>query len=144
MKNEYLCRTATFTTKNIEKLFEEAGEELVGRPECDIVDVLTIAAASRFMRDAISVELSTGGENTAVSMRGEDFAVKTDLALARIGRASMYSHTERVDGEEDATLTRVFAVLGACVCLGGMVEEKLYGSDHVEEHEAIKKEESNE
>lgn len=142
MKNEYLCRTATFTAKNLDKLFEEMGEELVGRPDCDLMDVLTIATASRLMVEALTNELSAGSKDAPVTLRGEDFAVKAIAAVSRIGRVSMLAHTAR-EGE-DASVSRVFEVIGACAYLTSMVTDKLYDSDHVEEHEATKKEEPNE
>lgn len=138
MKNEYLCRTATFTAKNLDKLFEEIGEELVGRPDCDLRDVLTIATASRLMVEGLTIELSAGSKDTPVTLRGEDFAVKAIAAVSRVGRVSMLAHTDRED--EDASVSRVFEIVGACAYLTSLAADKLYDSDHIEEHKAVKNE----
>lgn len=140
MKTEYLNRTATFTAKNLHKLFEEAGEEVVLRPDADLVDILTLAAASKLMLEAVTQEAFGGDRSAVVTLRGEDYAVKAKAALDRVAACAMATQTDRK--EEGESLARVFHVIGACAYLSALVEDKLFGSDHVEEHEAVSKEET--
>lgn len=137
MKNEYLSRTVTSTAKNIDKLFEEAGTELVARSDVDLVDTITLATASRLMHEAVGHEVFGGTTQESVTLRGEDFSVKATIALDRIASCAMSAHTDRNEGD---SVARVFNVVGACAYLKAMVEDKLFGSDHVEEHEAVENE----
>lgn len=138
MKNEYLSRTATFTAKNIDKLFEEAGTELVARSDVDLVDTITLATASRLMHEAVSHEVFGETTQRSATLRGEDFSVRATIALDRIASIAMASHTDRDDDVD--SVARVFNVVGACTYLKAMVEDKLFGSDHVEEHKSVNSE----
>ena len=144
MRNEYLSRTATFTAENIDKLFYEVGEEVVSRPDADITDTLALAAASRLMAEAVAHEVFGETTQKSVTLRGEDFAVRVKVATDRVGALAMKAHVDRKEDGEG--LDRVMRVIGACSFLAALVEEKLFGSDHVEEHKSVnnEKEETNE
>ena len=130
MKNEYLNRTATFTATNLDNLITEVGDETVGRPDCDVVDVFVLATASRILAEALAADVCSNNDE-AITLRGEDFAAKAGAALRRLKNAAMHSHTHMKEGGD--SMGRVFNVLGASVYMLLGVEDKLYDSDHVKE-----------
>ena len=104
----------------------------------NIVDIIVLAAASKLMLEAVTQEAFGGDKSEVVTLRGEDYAVKAKAALDRVAACAM--ETQTVRKEESESLARVFHVIGACAYLSALVEDKLFGSDHVEEHEAEGKE----
>ena len=141
MKNEYLTRTATIVPENVEKLVAEVGSDLVARDDVDLRDTLGIGIVGVTVKGALVEEIF--GESTeAVTISGAEFAAKAAAAARHLFGNAMEANDALPP--EGRNINHVFNLMGTVSVLLLGVEDKLFDSDHVEEHEAVKKEETNE
>lgn len=141
MKNEYLTRTATIVPENVEKLVTEVGGDLVERDEVGLHDTLAIGIAGLTVKGALGREIF--GESTeAVTISGAEFAAKAATAARNLFGSAM--EADDALPPEGRDINNVFRLMGTISVLLLGVADKLFDSDHVEEHEAVKKEETNE
>ena len=141
MKKEYMNRTATIGPKNVEKLVAEVGSDLVARDEVDLHDTLSIGIVGLAVKGALVREIF--GESTeAVTISGAEFAAKAATAACHLFSSAMEANDALPPEGRD--INHVFRLMGIVSVLLLGVGAKLFDSDHVEEHEAVKKEETNE
>ena len=144
MKKEYMNRTATIGPKNIHNLLKEVGESLVARDDVDLLETIGIGLTSNLVNARLTKELF-GDSEEAITLRGEDFAAK-EMAIFRAiwGCVDDVVEDLKDDGVSSNVIGNTFRMMGTAAALLLGVEDKLFDSDHVEEHEAVKKEETNE
>ena len=137
MKNEYLNRAATFTAKNIHNLLKEVGESLVTRDDVDIVETIGIGLSSNLINVCMVDDLFAGNTDEAITLRGEDFAAK-EMAILRSVWAQVDAVTTDLENDGDAdVIGNTFRMMGTIATLLLGLEDKLFDSDHVEEHKAV-------
>lgn len=144
MKNEYLNRTATIGPKNIHRLLTEVGEAIVDRDDVDLLETIGIGLTTNLVDAHLTNELF-GDSEEAITLRGEDFAAK-EMAIFRAIWSCVDAVAEKHKDDETSSnvIGNTFRMMGTAAALLLGVEDKLFDSDHVEEHEAVKKEETNE
>lgn len=141
MKNEYLTRTATIVPENVEKLVVEVGGDLVTRDEVGLRDTLAIGIVGVTVKGALVREIF--GETTeAVTISGAEFAAKAATAARNLFGSALEASETRP--KEVRSINDVFRLMGTVSVLLLGIEDKLFDSDHVEEHKAVKKEETDE
>lgn len=134
MKTEYLNRTVTINRDSLEQAVNDLGLELVHALNAGITDTILGALATKLTRRKI-VRILFGDRDEAVTIRGEDFAAKEMEVLRELYDGGVLS-AEAQDAGHDP----VYNLCGRTVELLLHLEDKLFGSDHVEEHEAEGKE----
>lgn len=139
MKTEYLNRAVTISRDSLHELGLSMAKEKIGAADSleGVAESIRFAAAMAIGEDALSAELFT--DDNATTIRGEDYAVKAYTAL-RNAAAGADDFAEKHDS--DAVVSA--AVLGELTTVFFEVEDKLFGSDHVEEHESAKEESKDE
>jgi hypothetical protein len=144
MKNEYLTRTATIAPENIRHLLKEVGEALMSRDDVALIETIGIGLTTRIVYAHLTRALF-GDSEEAITLRGEDFAAK-EMAIFRALWSCVDDVAEELKDDEPSSnvIGNTFRMIGTAAALLLGVEDKLFDSDHVEEHEAVKKEETNE
>ena len=133
MKNEYLSRSVTINRKSLETLVKEVGEALVPKEDVGIKETMLLAVASGSITCFLREDLF-GGSDEAITVRGEDFAAKELAALRKL--RGYADEAGAVAGNGAAK----YLLSGLALYVVTELEDKLFGSDHVEEHEAVENE----
>lgn len=135
MKTEYLNRAVTISRDSLHELMLSMAKEKVGTADSleGMMQSASYAATLTLVEDALSAELFP--DDRAITIRGEDYAVKAHTAL----RGLVVTICD-FKGRHDFTMGLAETVLGEQLTAFFEVEDKLFGSDHVEEHEAVKNE----
>lgn len=139
MKDEYLHRAATIGPKNIHRLLAEAGEAIVGRDGVDLLETIGIGLTANLVNAHLTNELF-GDSEEAITLHGEDFAAK-EMAIFRAiwSRVDDVAEKHKNDETYSSVIGNTFRMMGTAAALLLGVEDKLFDSDHVEEHEEAKK-----
>ena len=140
MKNEYLTREATISAESLTNLLTEIGTEMVDRDCVDLRETVGIGLTAVLVRHALTHELfgDAPDETGAVTVSGADFAAKEMSVLRDVWHLASEAVQE---GHQFGASLRLGGTVAALLL---SVEDKLFDSDHVEEHEPVKKEETHE
>lgn len=132
MKSEYLNRSVTINHKSLETLVEEVGKDLVEEGDVGIKETMILAVASGSITCFLREDLF-GESDEAITVRGEDFAAKELAALRKLSDCA--DEADALTPGKDVTK---YVLAGLALYVVARLEDKLFGSDHVEEHEAVK------
>lgn len=138
MKKEYMNRTATIGPKNIHNLLKEVGESLVSRDDVDLIETIGIGITTNLVHAHLTKELF-GGSEEAITLSGENFAAK-EMSVFRAIWGCVDDAVEDIKDDEDSSnvIGNTFRMMGTAAALLLGIEDKLFDSDHVEEHKAVK------
>ena len=134
MKNEYLSRTVTLNRKSLERAVNDTGVDLAMGRDGDLIEVTLAALATKITRSKLCRAMF-GDSDEPVTILGSDFASKELEALREV-----YEDGATTAKKMEANCAPVFDLCGRAVELLLHLEDKLFGSDHVEEHESVKNE----
>lgn len=132
MKPNYLTREVTIDKAGLATLGGRICAETAGNCTDDIASILCCLAAGAAVNAALAAEFFPGEESAAITITGEEFAVRSSFALRkaweRFRKSADASSTEDTRDAECALLGNAAAILLD-------VEDNLFGSDADEEKE---------